>query len=115
MGSVVARPETPFEVGDGYEWRAVVDDDWRLWGVDGFRCLARVDGERCPNDAVAVLMRRARAGRRPYRYCAEHMYGRWIEDGGVMMWVVRKSADTAEATDDAIREHPLPSKNDPLI
>lgn len=23
---------------------------------------------------------------RPWDYCADHMYGRWIEDGKVMGW-----------------------------
>ena len=26
-----------------------------------------------------------------WAYCAEHMYGRWIEDGRVMNWVVVKN------------------------
>lgn len=97
------RPNPPFrDIGDGYEWRAVVDADWTLVPdvVEGYQCLHVEHRDRCPNAAVAALMRPimryvpvmdlSGRTRRPYRYCAEHMYGRWIEGGTVLMWVVHK-------------------------
>jgi len=73
----------------GYEWQAVEETGWVV-DHSGRRCRRAGWGgrDRCPNDAVAVYYR----GNQPWRYCGEHMYGRWIEDGRVMHWVVRKVA-----------------------
>lgn len=91
-------------LGPGLEWRAAIDVDWTLDPavVDGWQC--RRGGwrgrTRCPNPAVAALMRPTYryldpmdlSGRRrvPWRYCGAHLYGRWVEDGTVMGWVVRR-------------------------
>jgi hypothetical protein len=41
----------------------------------------------CPNESVATMIRGHHG--RPYGYCADHMYGAWIEGGYVMVWAIR--------------------------
>lgn len=98
-GSATMGPEQPSrEPGPGLEWRAVVDEAWSTAAGDvtGMTCR-RFQGHHTDHDgtpAVAVLFRtvyrRGRRGRTRYGYCAEHLYGRWIEGGKVCMWVVRR-------------------------
>jgi hypothetical protein len=79
------RPQPP-EARDGYQWVPVQDHDWAVVSPDSGRRCRRKDCCRAP---VARLMRRdkhALAGVTPWHYCAEHMYGRWVEDGKVMHW-----------------------------
>lgn len=87
----MTRPE-PHEAPDGFEYVAVPDAHWRI--ASGKRC--RASGQRgrsrCPNDCVAELNRsgwRDGAAPRWWAYCSEHMYGRWIEDGKVVHYVLR--------------------------
>lgn len=99
---MTGRPVDTREIPEGYELAAVPDPDWRL--VSGKRCRMR-EGQcsTCGSDAVAELDRGwgARYGRHRSRehdwwaYCPDHMYGRWIEGGQVMHWILRKkeSAD----------------------
>lgn len=88
-----ARPAPPEAPPEGYHWRARVDPQWRL--VTGKRCRRRLDGPGhvyCTADAVAEFDRSWGIGpkRRWWAYCPHHLYGRWIEDGQVMGWVLRK-------------------------
>lgn len=75
--------------------------DWRPDDT-GSRC-SYVIGQGRPGirrqcDMVAAAAVR-RGIKRPawWRYCPEHMQGRWIEDGKVMCWVLRKSEGSAGA------------------
>ncbi len=63
--------------GYRYEWRA--DGEWRVGG-DGRTCSMR----RCHTLAVAQLRRKHRRfvdGFSWWSYCADHLYGRKIEEG----------------------------------
>jgi hypothetical protein len=81
-------------VPSGFELIAVPDPDWRLVtngvaGVPGRQCRLTSGRKACGKAAVARVHRSFR--RRKLRghwwsYCAEHMYGRWIENGVVMVW-----------------------------
>jgi hypothetical protein len=89
----VSRPEPHWEPPEGYELVAVESDsDWVTPAVTEGRCRfgAGPGKKACGKPAVATLMRRvwARSGteKRPWNYCGEHLYGRWIEDGKVMHW-----------------------------
>jgi hypothetical protein len=42
---------------------------------------------KCDVQAVAIL---TRINGRRWRYCPAHMYGRWIEAGFVMHWILAK-------------------------
>lgn len=81
----MARPEPPYEAPEGWSWAAQPAQNWRL--VTNRRCRRLLGGPRrgCGVPAVAEL---DRGYTRPawWAYCAEHMYGRWIEDGQVMRW-----------------------------
>ena len=87
----MTRPAVPYAAPVGYRWLVSIDDAfaWSLsaWQVGQRRCRHTERGIRCPNDVDAVLYRGIH--RRPYGYCREHLYGRWIEDGHVAMWVLR--------------------------
>lgn len=78
-------------------------DRWRPLAPDGgigYVCR-RYPGSptrRCPNQPVAKLNRGIRRGRPMWwNYCAEHMYGRWIENGTVMEWTPVLDAQTTYA------------------
>jgi hypothetical protein len=77
-----------------YEWAP--DDNWEV--TDEARKCRMV---RCPNTAVA-RMRRSFTGRRSGRgwrwwhYCADHLYGRKIENGAVLIRRVVRTTDTPE-------------------
>jgi hypothetical protein len=77
------------EVPEGYELVAVLDEDWQ---VDETRRPCRRASGRgtpaCRKPSAAVLYRGER--RRPWGYCPDHLYGRWIEDGRVMHWILRE-------------------------
>jgi hypothetical protein len=72
---------------------AVVDPDWRLDGTH--LCARKLAGRRtCRRDSVAALNRHQRRHGRTvdawWPYCERHLYGRWIENGQVMCWILRK-------------------------
>ena len=84
-------------VPEGCELVAVPDKDWRL--VTGRRCRMRGgNASACGKPGVAELDRgrRVRYGsgiiRQPswWPYCIDHLYGRWLDDGKVMMWILRE-------------------------
>jgi hypothetical protein len=89
-----SRPEPPAPVA-GYVWRAVeAGRDWRIQDAGrsvAYRCRAASGpGHRaCGKPSVAALNRGRHTADRGrvqswWAYCAEHLYGRWIEDGHVM-------------------------------
>lgn len=66
-------------VFEDQRWRTVDDPN----GVR--RCRRNGRNVRCDNRVVAALLRAHRGTRGAWwNYCAEHMYGRWIEDGKVV-------------------------------
>lgn len=84
--------------GYRYEWRIAAD--WRMGGSGrGCRML------RCPNQAVAALCRKRKGTKLApnlpsfqwWTYCADHLYGRKIEDGAVKERILVKN-DEVEAT-----------------
>jgi hypothetical protein len=105
------RPAEPDQAPDGFHWEVVPDTSLR-WRVieDGDSPVAprrcRMSSGRgksaCGRDAVAELNRGIRV-RRPlvlggtrqadswWAYCGRHLYGRWIEGGTVMHWVLREN------------------------
>lgn len=67
--------------------------NWRV--CNGRRQCSDASGtnhRRCQNDAVLEYNRQSyHQGRKRdawFAYCAEHTYGRWIEDGAVMWWAL---------------------------
>ena len=89
------RPSAP-HAPNGYRWHARVDPDW-LVPDGGPRLLvsgqkARCRSPRCKAPAVATLDR-GHCQHRYWHYCAAHLYGRWIEDGHVMEWVLRAEGE----------------------
>jgi hypothetical protein len=93
------------EVPEGYELVAVPDDDWRI--DEGRRCRrAGRHGKACGKPSVASLNRPRRLRATDYRqerqvdswwpYCPSHLYGRWIESGNVMHWVLREKEDAGD-------------------
>lgn len=92
----------------GYEWRVYVDPEWRVLDDTPKRCRGwqwhRENGGYRPQ-AVAELNRGRVShigrtalrgnGKRPawWAYCADHLYGRWVEDGHVVEWRVRRVTD----------------------
>lgn len=93
------RPEPPtYQPAEGYVWTVVPDEGLR-WRVVTDLPTSRMMGCRgslgpglgyCHRNSVA-RMDRGRSGReRWFFYCADHLYGRWIEDGQVMSWAARK-------------------------
>jgi hypothetical protein len=96
------RPAPPREAPEGQQYVAVEDrfgPGWRL--VTGKRCrFARYHLPACGQPAVAELDRGRRAGREKWwAYCPAHLYGRWVEDGKVMCWVVRERPGTPGDSD----------------
>lgn len=108
-GVVLVRPEPNHAPPEGYRWVATAEDiiggmAWRVVDqVEGVRhpCRQRKDksnGERatCRSISVAAIDRgRTPRGGGPRRvawwhYCADHLYGRWIEDGKVFSWRVEE-------------------------
>jgi hypothetical protein len=84
------------EIPGGYEVVAVEDKDWRLT-PEPKRCrwTAGFSPRRACGGPSVAEFRRARLGAIPtdhrwWAYCGEHLYGRWIESGQVMHWILRK-------------------------
>lgn len=80
---------------EGFHLEAVQEkSDWQIYPLGDHRCRWTDHGERCPNRSVARLNRRHyKRGVYPpiwWHYCAGHMFGRWVEDGKVMAWALRK-------------------------
>ena len=90
--STISADEAP--EGCRYEW-VPAGEEWRLEDESGRVCSFL----RCQNPAVVILRRPARTSRlRPnlpgyrwWHYCADHMYGRKIEDGIVKSRILVKT------------------------
>lgn len=86
-------PEPPHDADNGLHWEAVpeANRDWRL--VTGKGCRLRTGTHIvCGQPAVAELNRGKCQGESWWAYCADHLYGRWIENGQVMSWRLRADA-----------------------
>ncbi|MFL5911452.1 MAG: hypothetical protein ACJ768_12860 [Gaiellaceae bacterium] len=82
-------PEGWSQPPPGFHYEAVQESaSWELIQerFRGRRCRA----PRCTNDAIVTVYRTTHYRRgpvdMPWHYCADHMYGRWIEDGKVFSW-----------------------------
>lgn len=94
------RPLPPAnELEPGYEWVAEPESTtgiltWHVLPPEEASRRCRHGSPRngyCTNAADAELDRgKPSTGERWWAYCADHMYGRWIEDGVVMHWTVRE-------------------------
>lgn len=85
------------EIPEGHEVVAVPEGpEWRT--EDGSRACSRVGGpaeRHQPCDTPSVLaLQRGTVRRQWWHYCPEHSYGRWVEDGRVMHWILRKVTTT---------------------
>ena len=80
-----ARPDPP-AAPPGHHYEVETADGWRL--AKGKRCRAGVGyrSSACGAPSVAELKRMWGTGWRWWAYCAEHMYGRWVEGGRVVEW-----------------------------
>jgi len=84
------------QVPEGFRLVAVPDTAWRL--VTGKRCRMRGGSKpACAQPSVAELDRSAwRRGEHRsnwWAYCPDHLYGRFIEDGRVMCWILKADDD----------------------
>jgi len=87
--SATERPPRPATEWDGFEYVAAPDPNWRL--VTGKPCRWMMPGRRsCKQPSVAAINRPGRLRENWWPYCSEHLYGRWIEDGQVMHWILRE-------------------------
>jgi len=99
----MTRPAPPYGLDQfahrsGLEWAVREAPGWRL--VEGEkRCRAGASRRHtaCRAPAVAELARRRARYVEPmnlngtvawWAYCADHMYGRWIENGRVLEWII---------------------------
>ena len=71
---LAAAPETP---GNGLPWR--LDDTRHCRYMDG--------GRSCGKPSAAAVLR-GTVRKSWWGYCPDHMFGRWIEDGKVMHWIL---------------------------
>jgi len=92
VSAVVERP-APRPAPEGFHYEAVEQDDWTTDpAIVGDRACRMKQGKHavCGKHAVAALNRGRWQGNKRgesfWHYCAEHLYGRWIEDGKVMGW-----------------------------
>lgn len=93
------RPEPSWTAPEGFHHEPRVDNQWRL--TTGKRCRSGSSRyvKACGAPAVAEF-NRGRSDKRLHArtdswwaYCAEHMFGRWVEDGRVMCWIAVKDDD----------------------
>jgi hypothetical protein len=86
----VTRPAPPYPARAGYRWVVFEDPDWRLLeGQHTKRCRNWRAHRGAGPLAVAELKRHrwTHTGRRVpqwWAYCADHLYGRWVEGGHVL-------------------------------
>ena len=104
----MTRP-APREAPEGYRCEVYpAGSGWRL--VSGKRCRAGggYRSKACGAPSIAELRRptyRTHDGRW-WAYCAEHMYGRWVEGGQILEWRLVPELHCSECCDD--NEDPLP-------
>lgn len=98
------------DVPDGFELVAVPDEEWRI--ETGRPCRRAGAGSKvCGMPPVASFNRRRLVRATDYRaerrvdswwsYCIDHLYSRWVENGTVMVWVLRETGNpVAEPRED---------------
>lgn len=90
--NAVERP-TPWALPpDGFHFEVAEQGEWVIPAVGAGRC--RYGKPACKKPAAASMMRthHTKYGSQnvPWDYCADHLYGRWIEDGKVVGWRLAK-------------------------
>lgn len=78
------------EVPDDCELVAVPDKDWQL---DRTR-TCRYGGNKPCGRRSAATMERGFKVRQRWGYCEDHMFGRWVEGGVVLNWILREKGRT---------------------
>lgn len=100
MSRGYVKPDEPRAVDDppeGFRRVSIPDDRWRVLPESAPEYLCRrmsggPDYTYCQNRAVAQIERGRRGRWHWWAYCADHLYGRWIEDGVVMSWRLEREA-----------------------
>jgi hypothetical protein len=91
------RPEPTYEAPEGWHFEVVIDKDWRLVETDK-KCRMMTRYKSCKQPAVAELNRsHHQYQQRWWAYCPDHLYGRWVENGHVMMWRLVRNEQQASA------------------
>lgn len=87
------RPAHPYDPPPaGYVWVAVADAEWRVKG--GRRCRLMQGRRGCGAPSVAEMNRaRHRMPDNWWAYCPDHLFGRWVEDGVVLHWILGEVSD----------------------
>lgn len=80
----VARPT--WDIPAGHAWVVEADDDWSTSPMSASPVCRR---PKCSAPSVAWL-RRGLTRPQWWGYCADHMYGRWVDGDVVKHWVVRR-------------------------
>jgi hypothetical protein len=81
------------DIPEGYELVAVRDAGWRF--EPGRRCRRMGPGYvSCGKPSVAAI-RRGISRPQWWAYCADHLYGHWVEDGVVMHWILKPTPEPA--------------------
>jgi hypothetical protein len=80
------------EIAEGYERVAV--EEGPGWRTETGRQCSHIGPRhrRCPDGAVAAVQDGTER-KMWFRACPKHMRGRWIEDGKIMVWILRKIPD----------------------
>ena len=83
------------EVPAGYHLEAVPETSigsGGTWQIDSTRRCRYAAPRSCGKPSVASLLR---GTKKPvwYGYCPDHMYGRFIQDGQVMCWILKADGD----------------------
>lgn len=84
----MTRPPIPdLPLPDGFAWAVLPVPGWEVGNPLGYACRAGAGNGRkaCGRPAVATAERGGRTRR--WAYCADHLYGSWIEDGKVVNWL----------------------------
>jgi hypothetical protein len=95
--AAVVRPDPPYVPEPGDRWEAAeASTDWSL-AEPGSTCRWRGSGDphACGDTAVVRLVRGIKR-RIQWNYCAPHAvgkYGKWVEDGKVVQWVLAPGPD----------------------
>ena len=110
--TTVTRPPKPAAPGQGLEYAAVPDPEWRVT-EEGARCRHRGAPESlaCGEPAVAEKEHPNDPISPWWAYCAQHaaVYGRrvedghWVEDGRVLHWALRKPDGSVPTRGEAAR------------
>src|SRR5262249_51967340 len=80
------RPKPGYAAPPGFHFEAAAEPRW-LVSSHGRPCRRIVTLHTCCRVPSVAEFNRGRLGRPSWwAYCADHMYGWWIEDGQVMGW-----------------------------